>query len=145
MSFVEIQVAFQIIGLLVIAGLLYSVTKNLRRSPLEGEHWGLGVDSYVFYTRKFSITNNRLEIRGWQSVLDETATIQYSIVKRKWGIYPVYLAICKIQGNHPAYQSFQQTFKNLPNGKGYQIEISNLGCMSEGTLFILNESNPTMN
>jgi hypothetical protein len=92
------------------------------------------VDTVVDYSKKLTIKNNQLTITGWQFV-EEGHTIQYSVVKKKWGLFPVYYDSCEIKGAYTADLPFNHTFYNLPNGK-YQVEISNFGSMGRGCFTI---------
>lgn len=125
-----------VIIILAIVGLAFYVLGKRRQSEQAHPHtWGLGVDTVVDYTKKVTIRTNQLTITGWQSV-EKEHTIQYSVVKKKWGLFPVYYDTCEIKGAYTANDPFRHTFHNLPNGMGYQVEISNFGSLGRGCLNI---------
>jgi hypothetical protein len=128
----KVTLCFVVLAALV--GALY-IQERLLRKHANGYLWGLGVDTVVDYTRKVTIKNNQLTIIGWQKV-EKGHKIQYSVVKKKWGLFPVYYDSCEIKGSYTVDSPFHHTFCNLPNGMGYQVEISNFGTMSQGCFII---------
>ncbi len=59
-------------------------------------------------------------------------------MKRKWGVIPISFACYQIKGLYNETNPFECNFTDLPNGKGYQIEIRNFGQMCKGKVFIEN-------
>jgi hypothetical protein len=130
-----LKVTLCFVCLTALVGALYIQVKLRRSLHSKGYLWGLGVDTVVDYTRKVTIKNNQLNIIGWQRVAKDHK-IQYSVVKKKWGLFPVYYDSCEIKGSYSADSPFHHTFYNLPNGMGYQVEICNFGAMSKGCFII---------
>lgn len=119
----------------IFVGFLYFISHFFKSSLKDGYAWGLGVDSYVDYTEKMTITDHQLTIMGWQDV-STGEKIRYSVVKQSWLKFPVYFDTHEIKGPFTKEVPFQHTFCNLPNGDGYKIEIYNFGSMANGELSI---------
>ncbi|HSU79247.1 MAG TPA: hypothetical protein VLK78_02445, partial [Candidatus Angelobacter sp.] len=130
-----LKVTFLIVCLSFLVGALYMQKKLHRFLDSNCYLWGLGADTVVDYTRKVTIENNQLSIIGWQRVATDQI-IQYSVIKKKWGLFPVYYDSCEIKGAYTIDSPFHHTFYKLPNGAGYQVEICNFGDMSQGCFLI---------
>ncbi|MFP5114151.1 hypothetical protein ACSU64_17460 [Bacillaceae bacterium C204] len=99
--------------------------RSYKRRLKNTYRWGLGVEVPFFFSSKFVIENSSITITGTQQTYDNSWPIRYSIIKTsKLGISIKYFDSIDLYGDHTNGE-FQHTFKSIPNGTGYQMEVFN--------------------
>ncbi|WEG12586.1 hypothetical protein PU629_21260 [Pullulanibacillus sp. KACC 23026] len=135
MSMVNLFVLF---GLLMVVSVLFLWRRSRQKGTQATLKWELGKEVVVEYTPVFKVRDRVVQIKGIQSV-SKNQIVQYAVIRKRWRLIPNYYGSYHIKGNYSKDRPFEHLFKFVPNGGGYQIEISHSGGVSQGELDVRGE------